>query len=122
METNLGPNFERAKGVPSPVSEMEDPALDRLQEPFDASLGNISWGAIESEKQRKNRLHFNAVLANKRFKTEVGKRLSNALFHCNCEKFRNAPSGVDCYKGLAKVFCRTPAVSNEVIYLFNPKS
>jgi len=124
VESNPGPpcdreNGEGKEGTLEPPIEDEDPWLVRLNEPFDASLGCVRWEGITIENYQQNKLHFNTVLANRRFKNELTKRLSNALYYCNCERYSDSPNGLDCYKGLAELFCRTPAVCNDVIHMFN---
>ena len=102
-----------------PGFEDDDPELIRDREPFDPSQGGVRWEEIIQERYRENKLTFKAVLANRRFKGELAKRLSNAVFHCNCERNEEFSSGLECYKELAKIFCRTPVVSGQVINLFN---
>ena len=108
VETNPGPSEEQA-----------DPAREREDEPFDDSAGCVLWEKPGAEAFKQNRLHFNAVLANRLFKRELVKRLSNALFHCNCDRYQGEDSGLKCYKGLVKLFCASDNVSNEVIRLYN---
>ena len=76
IETNPGPG------------EQMDPTRVREDEPFDDSVGCVLWEKPKKEALKQNKLHINAVLANRLFKTELNKRVSNALFHCNCEKYQ----------------------------------
>ena len=98
---------------------MLDPTRERENEPFDDSVGCVLWTRPGTEAFKQNKLRFNAVLANRLFKKELTKRLSNALFHCNCDKYRDEEDGLECYKGLMRVFCASDNVSNEVIRLYN---
>ena len=107
IETNPGPEGQ------------VDPTREREEEPFDDTIGCVLWNMPKVEAFRQNKLHINAVLANRLFKKELAKRVSNALFHCNCEKYLGEDSGLSCYKGLIKVFCASDSISNEVISLYN---
>ena len=104
---------------PGPQGGQTDPTRDREDEPFDDSIGCVRWSKPSVEAFKQNRIHFNAVLGNRLFKKELAKRLSNALFHCNCDRYQGEDSGLSCYKGLIKLFCASDNVSNEVIRLYN---
>ena len=99
--------------------ELEDPTRSREEEPFDDSLGCILWEAPRVEAMKQNRVHFNTVLANKLFKKELTKRLSNALYHCNCDRYRGETNALVCYQAAIRVFCASSRISNEVINLYN---
>ena len=82
-------------------------------------LAVFFWEKPRVEALRQNKFHLNAVLANRLFKKELAKRVSNALFHCNCEKYLGEDSGLSCYKGLVKLFCASDDISNKGIRLYN---
>ena len=103
---------------PGPVGQI-DPTREREDEPFDDTAGCVRWEKPSVKPFGQNKLHINAVLANRLFKKELEKRVSNALFHCNCERYRGEDSALSCYKGLVKVFCASNDISNEVINLYN---
>ena len=67
IETNLGPEGQ------------VDPTREREEEPFDDTIGCVLWNMPKVEAFRQNKLHINAVLANRLFKKELAKRVSNAL-------------------------------------------
>ena len=104
---------------PGPPEGQSDPSRDREDEPFDDTVGCVLWSKPRAEVFRQNKLHLNAVLANRLFKRELGKRLSNALFHCNCEKYQGEKDGLSCYKSLIRVACASEVISNEVIRVYN---
>ena len=92
METNPGPDSQ------------DDPTLARIDEPFDDSIGCVLWEAQAAEAQKQNRISFNAVLANRHFKKELAKRLLNALYHCNCDRYWGEAMALPCYQSAIKVF------------------
>ena len=69
---------------PGPEGAQLDPTRERENKPFDDSVGCVLWARPGAGSLKQNRLQVNAVLATRSFKKELSKRLSNALFYCNC--------------------------------------
>jgi hypothetical protein len=87
--------------------------------PFDTLIKNVVFQDPLIPVCKENKLSFISVFRNERYKREVSNRLSNALFHCNCELYSLAKNSKDCYLNFIRLLISSNVISDSVGMIYN---